>query len=106
MVSYIGAIDVWKRNWQYVEQLYDHGSAVRKMMYTTNATESINSSFRKVIKKGAFPHEGAVMKLLYLRILELERKWNGRVVNNWAMVRNQLEMNEGFKKRMLPYMNY
>lgn len=104
--AYTGAIDVWKRNWNHVEQLYDYGSAVRKVMYTTNAIESINSSFRKVIKKGAFPHEGAVIKLLYLRILELERKWNGRPVSNWAMVRNQLEMNEAFKNRMIPYMNY
>lgn len=104
--AYTGAIDVWKRNWNHVEQLYDYGSAVRKVMYTTNAIESINSSFRKVIKKGAFPHEGAVIKLLYLRVLELARKWNGRTVSNWAMVRNQLEMNESFKTRMIPYMNY
>lgn len=97
---------MWNRNWNHVEQLYDYGGAVRKVMYTTNAIESINSSFRKVIKKGAFPHEGAVIKLLYLRVMELDRKWNGRPVSNWAMVRNQLEMNDSFQKRMLPYMNY
>ena len=49
--QYPGAADVWKRNFSHVEQLFDYGSAVRKVMYTTNAVESINSSFRKVTKK-------------------------------------------------------
>ena len=59
-------------------------------MYTTKAIESVNSSFRKVTKKGSFPGEDAVMKALYLRITELYKKWNGRPVANWAMARNQL----------------
>jgi hypothetical protein len=54
-----------------VEQLFNYGSAVRKVMYTTNAIESVNSSFRKVIKKGVFSSENAVIKALYLRITEL-----------------------------------
>lgn len=103
---YPGAVDVWRRNFSHVEQLFDYGSAVRKVMYTTNAIEAINSSFRKVIKKGTMPSENAVIKLLYLRTMELMRKWNGRPVSNWALVRNQLEMNEGIKKRMMQYMEY
>ncbi|GAB2541742.1 hypothetical protein GCM10026983_10300 [Gracilibacillus alcaliphilus] len=51
---YQGAIDIWTRNFNYVEQLYDYGSALRKIMYTTNVVESIHSSFRKVTKKRAF----------------------------------------------------
>ena len=102
---YPGAIDVWERNWQHVEQLFDYGSAVRKIMYTTNAIESVNSSLRKVTKKGAFPGENALLKLLYLRIMELEKKWNGRPVNNWAMVRNQLDMDERFRDRIRKYEN-
>ena len=39
---------MWTRNFKHVEQLFNYGSAVRKVMYTTNAAESINSSFRKV----------------------------------------------------------
>jgi transposase-like protein len=66
--QYPGAVDVWVRNFQHVEQLYDYGSAVRKVMYTTNAIEAVNSSFRKVTKKGSFPNETAVFKILYLRI--------------------------------------
>ena len=48
---------MWKRNFNYVEHLFDYGSAVREVMCTTNTVESINSSFRKVTKKGAFPNE-------------------------------------------------
>ena len=92
--QYPGAVDVWKRNFSHVEQLFDYGSAVRKVMYTTNAVESINSSFRKVTKKGAFPNENALLKLLYLRITELYKEWNGSKVQNWAMVQNQLATND------------
>ena len=93
------------RNWQYVEQLFDYGSSVRKIMYTTNAVESVNSSFRKVTKKGAFPNENALLKLLYLRITELYKKWNGRPLNNWALVRNQLDMDEKLRDRIRKYEN-
>lgn len=72
--AYPGAVDVWVRNWSHVAQLFNYGSAVRKIMYTTNAIESVNSSFRKVTKKGAFPNENALLKLLYLRITELYQK--------------------------------
>ena len=101
--AYPGAVDVWVRNFKHVEQLFNYGSAVRKILYTTNAVESINSSFRKVTKKGAFPHENALLKLLYLRITELYDKWKDRPVSNWAMVRNQLIMDEKIKERILKY---
>jgi len=104
--KYPGAVGVWERNFMHVEQLYNYGSAVRKIMYTTNAIESINSSFRKVTKKGAFPNEDAVMKILYLRVKELTKKWNGRPISNWALVRNQLEMDDNIKSRMLDYIEY
>ena len=104
--QYPGAVDVWVRNWSHVEQLFNYGSAVRKVMYTTNAIESINSSFRKVTKKGSFPSEDAVMKALYLRITELYKKWNCRPVSNWAMVRNQLSMDEKIQARILKYENF
>ena len=103
--QYPGAVDVWVRNWQHVGQLFNYGSAVRKVMYTTNAIEAVNSSFRKVTKKGSFPGEDAVRKALYLRITELYRKWNGRPVPNWAMVRNQLSMDEKIQARIMRYEN-
>ena len=104
--QYPGAVDVWIRNWKYVEQLFHYGSAVRKVMYTTNAIESVNSSFRKVTKKGSFPGEDAVRKALYLRITELYKKWSGRPVSNWAMVRNQLSMDDKIQERIMKYENY
>ncbi len=91
---YPGAVDVWVRNWNHVAQLYNYGSAVRKVMYTTNAMESVNSSFRKVTNKGAFPNDNVLLKLLFLRARELQKKWKGRRVANWALVRNQLEIDE------------
>ena len=104
--QYPGAIAVWKRNWIHVEQLFHYGSAVRQVMYTTNAIESVNSSFRKVTKKGAFPSEDAVRKVLYLRVKELYKKWNGHAIQNWSMVRNQLAVDEKIQARMLRYEKY
>ena len=103
---YPGAVDVWVHNWQHVEQLYNYGSAVRKVMYTTNAIEAVNSGFRKVTKKGSFPSEDAVRKALYLRITELYKKWNNRPIPNWAMVRNQLSMDDKIQARILKYENF
>ena len=104
--QYPGAVDVWTRNWVHIEQLFNYGSAVRKVMYTTNAIEAVNSSFRKVTKKGSFPSEDAVLKAIYLRITELYKKWNGRPVANWALVRNQLAMDAGMQARIMKYEKY
>lgn len=101
--KYPGAIDVWERNFSHVEQLFNYGSAVRKIMYTTNAIESVNSSLRKVTRKGSFPNENAVLKLLYLRVTELEKKWSHRPISNWALVRNQLDTDDNFKERIRKY---
>ena len=104
--KYPGAVDVWVRDWQHVEQLFNYGSAVRKVMYTTNAIEAVNSSFRKVIKKGSFPNEDAVRKVLYLRTTELYKKWSGRPIANWAFVRDQLAMDDKLQARILRYEGY
>lgn len=102
--QYPGAVDVWKRNFKFVEQLYDYGSDVRRIMYTTNAIEAINSSFRKVTKKGAFPNENAIYKLLYLRTKELEKKWDNGSIRNWSQVLNQLMVNNLFSTRIQKYL--
>ena len=59
--QYPGAVDVWVRNWKHVAQLFDYGSAVRKVLYTTNAVESVIQVFGKSQKRGHFP-----MKTPYL----------------------------------------
>lgn len=102
--KYPGAVDVWVRNFIHVEQLFDYPSDIRKIMYTTNAIESVNSSFRKVTKKGAFPNENALLKVLYLRVTELQKKWDKVHVHNWAMVRNELDTHPKFKDRIRKYM--
>ena len=63
-------------------------------MYTTNAIEAVNSSFRKVTKRGAFQNDNSVVKLLYLRVVELQKKWAEHPVANWSLVRNQLLLND------------
>ena len=103
---YPGAVDVWERNFKHVEQLFNYGSAVRKVMYTTNAIEAINSSFRKVTKKWTFSNEDAVLKALYLRTGELYRKWNGSTIRDWAIVRNQLSVDDNLKARIAKYLNF
>ena len=104
--DYPGAVSVWERNWKHVEQLYDYTSPIRKIMYTTNAIESINSSFRKVTRKGVFPNDDAVLKILYLRTLDLYDKWIDRPLPNWADVRNQLVMIDKFTERIEKYEIY
>ncbi len=106
--QYPVVLDVWVRNWQHVEQLFNYRSAARKMLYTTNSIEAVNSSFRKVTKKGSFPGEEAVMavmKALYLRVSELYKKWKGRPVANGTLVRNQPSMDDKFQGRILKYEN-
>lgn len=101
--KYSGAVDVWVRNFKHVEQLYDYPSDIRRIMYTTNAIEAVNRSFRKVTKKGAFSNENALLKLLYLRITELYKKWEDGSIYNWAMIRNQLDADPKFKDRFRKY---
>ena len=72
-------------------------------MYTTNAIESVNSSFRKVTRKGVFPSDEAVLKIMYLRIIELYDKWIDRPLSNWADVRNQLYLLDKFSMRIDKY---
>ncbi|MEB8132858.1 IS256 family transposase [Mammaliicoccus sciuri] len=102
--QYPGAVDVWKRNFTHVEQLFDYGSNIRKIMYTTNAVESIHSSYRKVTKKGAFPNENALLKLLFIRTKELQKKWSTGYIPNWSMVMNQLLLHDHIKDRVIKYL--
>lgn len=102
---YPGAVAVWERNEAHLWSLFGCGSAVRKVMYTTNAVESVNASFRKVVRRGCFPDEDAVMKLLYLRVKELYRSWGeGCHQSGWSQVRNQLLCDEGVRPRIEKYL--
>ncbi len=57
----------WKNNWNNLSEFYNYPEYIRKAIYTTNAIESLNSSFRKVIKKrSTFPTDDAIYKVLYI----------------------------------------
>jgi putative transposase len=79
---------IWTRNWQQVIPFFAFPAEIRRIIYTTNAVESLNMSLRRIIKtRGAFPSEEAGMKLLYLALSNLIKKWE--TVQHWrqAMAR-------------------
>ena len=66
----------WRRAWQHVVPLFAFPPDIRKMIYTTNAVESLNRSLRKIIKtRGSFPSDEAAMKLLFLAIQNAGVHW-------------------------------
>jgi putative transposase len=66
----------WRSNWTRVIPFFAHPPEIRKVIYTTNAIESLNMSLRKVTKaRGSFPHDEAVSKLLYLALRNIAKKW-------------------------------
>ena len=70
----IGAI--WRRHWARVIPFFDYPQEIRKVIYTTNAIESINMSLRKVTKtRSSFPTDEAVMKLFFLALRNISKKW-------------------------------
>lgn len=74
----------------HIYALFEYPEEIRKIIYTTNPIESLNSALRKVTKgKGSFINETALMKVLYLRIENLEKKWCSGS-KNWRTVSNQL----------------
>ncbi len=66
----------WRGNWTRVIPFFAHPPEIRKVIYTTNAIESLNMSLRKVTKaRGSFPNDEAVSKLLYLALRNIAKKW-------------------------------
>jgi len=66
----------WRGNWERVRRFFDFPADLRRLIYTTNAIESLNFQLRKVTKaKGHFPSDEAATKLLYLALLNAETKW-------------------------------
>ena len=93
-----------KNDIDYMYQLFEYPPEIRKVIYTTNPIESLNSGLRKVTNgKGSFVNETALMKVLYLRIQSLSEKWNRMSKANWPMILNQLLMIYG--KRVEKYIN-
>ncbi|MGA2729192.1 MAG: IS256 family transposase [Terracidiphilus sp.] len=79
---------LWRRNWQGVIPFFQFPPEIRKIVYTTNAVESLNMSLRKAIKtRGAFPSEEAALKVMYLALRNLARKWE--TVLGWKEALNR-----------------
>ena len=67
---------MWRNNWERVIPFFDYPEDIRKVIYTTNAIESLNRSLRKVIKtKGAFPNDASILKIFYLALTLIAKKW-------------------------------
>jgi transposase-like protein len=67
---------IWRRHWTRVIPFFDYPPEIRKVIYTTNTIESINMSLRKVTKtRSSFPTDEAVMKLFYLALRNISKKW-------------------------------
>jgi transposase-like protein len=74
---------IWLRHWEHVIPIFNYPMEIRRVIYTTNAIESLNRSFRKVIKtKAVFPDEDSVFKLLYLAMRNITKKWQ-RPIRDW-----------------------
>jgi len=79
---------LWRRTWEYVVPLFAFPPAIRKMIYTTNAVESLNRSLRKVIKtRGSFPTDDAALKLLYPAIRNAGLRWRRPI--EWTAAMSQ-----------------
>lgn len=74
--------DVWSRNWQHVIPFFEFPEEIRKIIYTTNAVESLHMTLRKVTKnRGSFPTQESAIKLLYLALQNVSKKWS--TVQGW-----------------------
>lgn len=90
--KYPNAIKSWEDNWDDLITFLAFPGYMRKIMYTTNAIESLNSQFRKVTKaKLIFPNDESLMKMLYLATQNVSKKWT-RIYPNWDLVINQLNI--------------
>ena len=80
----------WRTNWPRVIPFFAHPPEIRKIIYTTNAIESLNMSLRKVTKtRGSFPNDEAAAKLLYLALRNIAKKWITKPVRDWAGALNR-----------------
>jgi putative transposase len=83
---------MWRRNWDRVTPFFAYPAEIRKVVYTTNAIESLNMSLRKIIKmRGSFPTDEAAFKLLYLALRNASKKWT-MPVQNWREALNRFSI--------------
>ncbi len=80
----------WNANWDNLTHYLGYTDEIRKVIYTTNAIESLNMSLRRVTKvKGSFPTDQAALKLLYMALQNITKRWT-MPVRDWGQALNQL----------------
>lgn len=88
----------WETNWNQIIPFFDYPEDIRKVIYTTNAVESLNSSFRKISRsRNVFPTVDSLFKLYYLSLKNISKKWN-RPIHNWCSALNRFTIE--FEDRM------
>jgi putative transposase len=79
----------WQSNWQRIIPFFAYPEEIRKIIYTTNAIESLNNTLKKTIKnRASFPNDEAALKLLYLSLKNIIKKWT-MPIRNWGTALNQ-----------------
>lgn len=89
----------WRRNWLRVIPFFEYPPEIRKVIYTTNAIESLNMSLRKITKnRGSFPSDAALRKLFYLAIRNISKRWT-MPIRDWKAALNRFTIQFGDRLR-------
>ena len=94
--DYPTIIKSWRSNWARITPFFDYPPEIRKVIYTTNAIESVNMSLRKITKnRGSFPSDDALIKLFYLALNNISKKWT-LPIRDWkaALTRFTIQFEE------------
>lgn len=90
--KYPNSMRSWKQNWDAISPIFKFSTAVRKVIYTTNAIESLNGTYRKLNRqRSVFPSDTALLKALYLSTFEATKKWS-MPIRNWGQVYGELSI--------------
>lgn len=97
--QYPSISQLWQKHWHNLTTFFDYPKDIRKVIYTTNAIESLNMSIRKVIKnKRVFPSDDSMFKQIYLALDKISKKWT-MPVRDWNLAMNRFSIE--FADRML-----
>ena len=90
--KYPNSMKSWHQNWDAIVPIFKFSTTVRKVIYTTNAIESLNATYRKLNRqRSVFPSDTALLKALYLSTFEATKKWT-MPIRNWGQVYGELSL--------------
>ena len=91
--KYSASVSIWRRNWAEIITMFNYSPGIRKMIYTTNPIENLNSVFRKYTKtKRVFPSDDSLLKILFLASQNIMNKWSKSRVSNWSNILIEFEI--------------